>query len=65
MIKTASALRVGWREMMDPRQAAMEQMRTAGTKPYQSTRRLKMGMQLRSSELVNWGNRYFAGQHGK
>ena len=65
MIKTGLALRVEWRETMGPREEAMEQRRTAGTRPYQSTRKLKMGMQLRSSELVTGEADTLQGNMGK
>lgn len=65
MTKTGLALRVEWRKAKDPIEADVEQMRTAGTKPYRSMRKVKTGVQLRSTEPVNRGNGDFAGRREK
>lgn len=48
---TGLALRVGWRETMDPIETDMKQISTPGSKPYSSPRTLKVDMQLRSTKL--------------
>lgn len=56
MTMTGSALRVGWRETMDPIETDREQMSRAGSKPYRGTRKPKIDVQVGSMELAYWEN---------